>query len=47
MPGLQDVLAAIIPYTERHISHLDRLLCSSYILDYSLNRLDNLSEVTY
>lgn len=44
IPGMEDILAAIVPYTQRHVSHLDRMLCSSYVLDYSLSRLQYISE---
>lgn len=44
IPGIEDILAAIVPYTQRHVAHLDRLLCSSYVLDYSLSRLNYIAE---
>jgi U3 small nucleolar RNA-associated protein 13 len=42
--GLEDLLAAIGPYSQRHIAHLDRLLCSSFVIDYSLSRLSYISQ---
>lgn len=44
IPGVEEILAAIVPYTQRHVAHLDRLLCSSFVLDYSLSRLQYISE---
>lgn len=42
--GLEDLLAGIGPYSQRHIAHLDRLECSSFVIDYSLSRLNYISE---
>jgi hypothetical protein len=44
--GLEDLLAAIGPYSQRHIAHLDRLLCSSFVIDYSLSRLSYISQTS-
>ena len=42
--GLEDLLAGIGPYSQRHIAHLDRLMCSSFVVDYSLSRLSHISD---
>lgn len=44
IPGLEEILAAVVPYTQRHMAHLERLMCSSYVLDYSLSRLQYVSD---
>lgn len=40
IPGIMNIIDAIIPYTQRHYSRLDGLVEQSYILDYSLVEMD-------
>ena len=37
--GVSETAAAVIAYTERHLARMDRLLRSSFLLDYTLDRL--------
>ena len=39
VPGLQDLLAGLGIYSQRHITRLDQLLRSSFLLDFTLARL--------
>lgn len=43
VPGVGDLAGALTAYTQRHMSRLDRLLRSSFLLDYTLDRLNVLS----
>lgn len=38
--GLQEVVEALIPYTERHLARTDRLVQDTYILDFLLSEMD-------
>ncbi|KZS93303.1 U3 small nucleolar RNA-associated protein [Sistotremastrum niveocremeum HHB9708] len=38
---IQDVLEGLIPYTERHLNRLDRLVQESYVVDLILGEMDN------
>lgn len=38
--GLRDLIDALIPYTERHMSRMDKLLQESYMVDYVLSEMD-------
>lgn len=38
--SLSELIEALIPYTERHLSRLDRLVQDSYVLDYVLAEMD-------
>ncbi|SCU93717.1 LAFA_0F17854g1_1 [Lachancea sp. 'fantastica'] len=42
IPGIMNIIDAIIPYTERHFTRVDDLVEQSYILDYSLVEMDKL-----
>ena len=42
--GIEAVLAGIGPYTQRHMANMERLQCSSFILDYTLSRLQQTDE---
>lgn len=42
IPGMVQVIDAIIPYTQRHFSRIENLVEQSYILDYSLIEMDKL-----
>lgn len=38
---LKDLLDALIPYTERHLSRMDKLIQDSYMVDYILGEMDD------
>jgi U3 small nucleolar RNA-associated protein 13 len=38
---LKDVVDALIPYTERHLSRMDKLVQDSYMVDYILGEMDD------
>lgn len=38
--ALKDWVEAVIPYTERHLNRMDRLLQDSYVVDYLLGEMD-------
>jgi len=40
--GVPEILAGIVPYTERHFDRLDRLYASSYLLDFVLHSMGSL-----
>ncbi|KAG0460404.1 hypothetical protein HPP92_020300 [Vanilla planifolia] len=35
--GIRELLEGLIPYSQRHFSRIDRLVRSSFLLDYILN----------
>lgn len=37
---LSELVQAMLPYTERHLARLDRLIQDSYIIDYVLKEMD-------
>lgn len=39
--GLSAVTQALIPYTERHLARMDRLIQESYVVDYILGEMDD------
>ncbi|THU80749.1 WD40 repeat-like protein [Dendrothele bispora CBS 962.96] len=39
--SLKDIIDALIPYTERHLSRMDKLLQESYMVDYILGEMDD------
>ncbi|TDL28077.1 U3 small nucleolar RNA-associated protein [Rickenella mellea] len=39
--GLGNIIQALIPYTERHLTRVDRLIQESYVLDYLLGEMDD------
>lgn len=39
--ALKEMVEALIPYTERHLSRMDRLLQESYVVDYILGEMDS------
>lgn len=41
--GLHELIEGILPYTERHFSRIDRLLRSTFLLDYTLSSMSVLS----
>lgn len=41
MTAMKELIEAIIPYTERHLSKVDRLLQESYLIDYILGEMDD------
>lgn len=40
LPHMKQALQALIPYTERHITHLDTSIKDSYIIDYTLSNMN-------
>lgn len=38
---LKDLVDALIPYTERHLSRMERLVQESYVVDYILGEMDD------
>lgn len=38
---LKDLVDALIPYTERHLSRMERLVQESYVVDYVLGEMDD------
>ncbi|KIK99464.1 hypothetical protein PAXRUDRAFT_822701 [Paxillus rubicundulus Ve08.2h10] len=38
--GLQDIADGLIPYTQRHLARLDRLVQESFVVDYVLSEMD-------
>ena len=43
IPGMMNIIGAIIPYSERHYSRYDDLVERSYTLDYVANKMDELA----
>lgn len=39
--SLKELVDALIPYTERHLSRMDRLVQESYVVDYILGEMDD------
>jgi U3 small nucleolar RNA-associated protein 13 len=39
--GLKEVVDGLIPYTERHLARMDRLVQESYVVDFLLEEMDN------
>jgi len=39
--ALKDLINALLPYTERHLSRINRLVQDSYIIDYILGEMDD------
>jgi U3 small nucleolar RNA-associated protein 13 len=39
--GLHELVEGLIPYTERHLARMERLVQESYILDYVLREMDD------
>jgi len=39
--ALKELLEALIPYSERHLSRMSKLLQESYVLDYILGEMDD------
>jgi U3 small nucleolar RNA-associated protein 13 len=39
--ALKDLVDALIPYTERHLSRMDKLIQDSYMVDYILGEMDD------
>jgi U3 small nucleolar RNA-associated protein 13 len=40
--GLKELVDALIPYTERHLARMDRLVQESYVVDYLLAEMDGM-----
>lgn len=43
IPGIGPILEGLVPYTQRHFSRLDRLLRSTFLVDYVLGTMNVLS----
>lgn len=39
--ALKELVDALIPYTERHLARMDKLVQESYMVDYILGEMDN------
>lgn len=39
--SLKDIVDGLIPYTQRHLARLDRLVQESFVVDYILNEMDD------
>lgn len=39
--ALKDLVDALIPYTERHLARMDKLVQESYMVDYILGEMDD------
>lgn len=39
MKGIGELLEALIPYSQRHFSRVDRFVRSTYLLDYTLTQM--------
>jgi U3 small nucleolar RNA-associated protein 13 len=40
-PSVSEIIDGIIPYTERYLGRLDRLVQESYIIDLIIGEMDN------
>ena len=38
--GLKDIVDGLIPYTERHLARMERLIQESYVVDFLLEEMD-------
>ena len=43
IPGMQDLVEALASYTQRHFARMDRLVRSSFLLDYTLASMNVLT----
>ncbi|SCU81295.1 LAMI_0B05578g1_1 [Lachancea mirantina] len=41
IPGVMQLINALVPYTERHYSRIDNLVEQTHVLDYFLTQMDN------
>ncbi|KAI0033812.1 WD40 repeat-like protein [Vararia minispora EC-137] len=41
--GMHELVEALIPYTERHLARMERLVQESYVVDYVLGEMDGLA----
>lgn len=39
--ALKELVDSMIPYTERHLSRMDRLVQDSFVVDYILSEMDD------
>ncbi|KAK8542849.1 hypothetical protein V6N12_015427 [Hibiscus sabdariffa] len=44
--GISELLEGLIPYSQRHFSRIDRLIRSTFLLDYTLTRMSVIEPVT-
>jgi U3 small nucleolar RNA-associated protein 13 len=42
LPDIKGVLEALVPYTERYLKQMDKLLQESYVVDYILKEMEDL-----
>jgi U3 small nucleolar RNA-associated protein 13 len=42
LPEIKGVIEALIPYTDRHLKLVDKLLQESFVVDYILKEMDDL-----
>lgn len=42
LPDIKGVVEALIPYTDRYLKQVDKLLQESYVVDYILREMDDL-----
>jgi U3 small nucleolar RNA-associated protein 13 len=40
-PRMQELIEGLIPYTERHLHRLDRLVQESYVIDHIIGEMDD------
>ncbi|KAI8813629.1 WD40-repeat-containing domain protein [Cladochytrium replicatum] len=45
LPQIKDLLQALIPYTEKHFAHSDQLLTRSYLLEFTLDKMDKFARL--
>ena len=38
--GLKEIVDGLIPYTERHLARMERLIQESYVVDFLLEEMD-------
>lgn len=43
VPGVAPILEALVAYTQRHVARVDRLLCSTFVVDYVLGAMNVLT----
>jgi len=42
LPEINGIVEALIPYSDRYLKHVDKLLQESYVVDYILREMDDL-----
>ena len=41
LASVKSIAQSLIPYTERHLARMDRLIQESYVIDYILGEMDD------